>query len=143
MSCLHCYIVRHARKPNFPFSMQTCVSNTHSLRLASFLSCSIPFSVLMQGTNMDEETPISSQFTVIRSPSGFRSSIFSAFCSIYNLIEPFKFYLQHVLRRHVKVCTLGQPFLNPLGVPLLFEFVHQRGVIYLLICAPLPKGLDP
>jgi hypothetical protein len=75
----YCYTVRHVRKPNLPFSMQVCVSNFHSLRFATLFSCSLPFSVLTQGTNMDAPTLMSSQSTVIRNPSGFRSSTFNTF----------------------------------------------------------------
>jgi len=105
LSYLVYHIVLHTRKPNFLFSMQICTSNSHAFIFATLFSCLVPFSVFMHGRKNEEPTSIASQFIVTLSPSGFRSSSFITFWFIGDLIKPFKFHLQHVLWRHVKICA--------------------------------------
>ena len=76
---LKLYVVRHIRTPNLPLSMVVLALYFQPFLLNITLTCSRVLRAFMQGTNTEAPTPILSQRTIIRTPSGAISSSFRIF----------------------------------------------------------------
>ncbi len=76
---LKLYVVRHIRTPNLSLSMVVLDRYFQPFLLNISLTCSRALRALMQGINTEAPTPMLSQRTIIRTPSGAMSSSFRIF----------------------------------------------------------------
>ena len=76
------HTILQTRTPNFSFSTRTCVFICQFLRFATSFTCSTANVTFIHKINTEELVTISSQFTMIRTPSGFKSSVLSIPCLI-------------------------------------------------------------
>lgn len=90
------------RSPKMWFSMRTWLTIFHSNISKISFTCFLQVTVLMHGMKIEALTPISSQLTVISSPSGERS------CKLRTIHWPLKseLYDDGISGRQVHVRTL-------------------------------------
>ena len=102
------HIVLHTRKPSFLFSTQVCVLNFQFLSFSTSFSCNCAFSTSRHGIKNDHPTSIASQFTVIRTPSGSKSSIFNAIFTVQCIL--YRPCFDRRCLSHVRVCKYALLF---------------------------------
>ena len=93
------HTIRQTRTPNFLFSTLTCVFICQSLRFATSFICFTANVTFIHKINTEELVTMLSQFTMIRTPSGFKSSVFSIPCLILILYRTI--YHDHTGHRQV------------------------------------------